>query len=146
MKGKKTVKDVMVNVNKYPHVPHWFSIEKAAKIIKVSLLDAKEYPAPFVLLVFDEKYNLMGAVALKEIMKEIENAKGSKKSLERPVSEIMAPAKFSVAPDDAVDKAAAIMSQNNVELLPVIDAKKKFVGLVRIIEVFNEMSSDTLKE
>lgn len=146
MAGKKAVKDVMVNINQYPHVPYWFSVEKAAKIIKVSLLDTKEYPEPLALLVFDEKYNLMGTIAIKDIFREIENAKGSKKLLERPVSEVMAPAKFSVAPDDAIGNAASIMNQNNIELLPVIDAKKKFVGLVRIIEIFDEISTDIVKE
>ena len=71
MTTSKTVKDVMVSISKYPHVPHWFSISKAAKIVKLSLFETKEYPSPMVILVFDEKYNLLGTLALKEILKAL---------------------------------------------------------------------------
>jgi len=32
------------------------------------------------------------------------------------------------------------MIHNDMALLPVLEDKKKFVGLVRVIEVFNEIS------
>ncbi|MBI5409067.1 MAG: CBS domain-containing protein [Nitrospirae bacterium] len=139
MAKEKVVKDIMVNISKYPHVPYWFSISKAARIAKVSLFDTKEYPVPMALLVFDEKYNLMGTVSLKDILKEIEQGKESKKTLDRPVSEVMTPAKSFVEPGDPVTKASSLMIQNDLELLPVLENKKKFVGLVRIVEVFKEL-------
>lgn len=143
MAKDKVVKDIMVNVSKYPHVPYWFSIKKAINIVKLSLFDAKEYPVPMAILVFDEKYNLMGTITLKDLLKGLEE---SKKTAERPVSEIMTPAKFSAEPKDPVAKAANLMIQNDLELLPVIDDKKHFVGLVRMIEVFDELSNVILKE
>ncbi len=168
MSGDKTVKDVMIGIAKFPHMPYWFSIGKAVKIAKLSLFQAKEYPVPMAILVFDEKYNLMGTLTLEEILKGLapksvtQAAKDEKTMLsllkntlsdkeakmlaERPVSEIMTPAKFSVDPGDPVIKAAYLMLQNNLVLLPVIDGKKKFVGLVRMIEVFDDLSNAILRE
>jgi len=38
------------------------------------------------------------------------------------------------------------MLHHELDLLPVLENKKKFVGLVRMIEVFDEISSGLLKE
>ncbi len=138
MSQDKVVKDIMVNISKYPHVPYWFSLSKAVKIAKLAIFDSKNYPIPTVVLVFDEKYNLMGTVSLKELIKGLKD----KKAAERPVSEIMTQVKLSVGPKDPVDKAVNLMTQNDLELLPVIDDKKHFVGIVRIVEVFDALSSE----
>jgi CBS domain-containing protein len=69
----------------------------------------------------------------------------SREAAERPVSEIMVPAKFFVKPEDPVTKAAYLMVHNDLVLLPVLEDKKKFVGLVRMIEVFDELSSAILE-
>jgi CBS domain-containing protein len=57
----------------------------------------------------------------------------------------MVPAKFFVQPDDPITKAAYLMVHNDLALLPVLENKKKFVGLVRIREVFDELSSSILE-
>jgi Mg/Co/Ni transporter MgtE len=124
-------------------------------------------------LVFDEKYNLMGTLTLKDILKGLEPRfmkpsekaqglkedesalsliwdtlfdKGSKELAEKPVSEIMMPAKHFVEPSDPLTKAAYLMLHHDLILLPVLEDKKKFVGLVRMIEVFDEISGAILKE
>jgi hypothetical protein len=38
------------------------------------------------------------------------------------------------------------MVHKDLVLLPVLEDKKKFVGLVRMIEIFNELSDAILKE
>jgi CBS domain-containing protein len=173
MSDSKVVKDVMIGIFEYPHVPYWFSISQAIRIVKVSFLSAKKYPDPLAVLVFDEKYNLMGTLTLKDILsgleprflkpsttaqvaEENESAlsliwdtlfdKGSKDLVEKPVSEIMSPAKYFVEPGDPLTKAAYLMLHQDLVLLPVLENKKKFVGLVRMIEVFDEISNALLKE
>jgi len=147
MPTSKIVKDVMISISKYPHVPHWFSISKAIKIARLSLFNVKEYPVPTAILVLDEKYNLVGTLTLEEILKGLGTLSGeeAKKIAERPVSEIMSPAKFFVEPKDPISKAASLMVQNNLILLPVLE-DKRFVGLLRTIEIFDEMTSSILKE
>lgn len=68
MSDSKVAKDVMIGIFDYPHVPYWFSISQAIRIIKVSFLSTKKYPDPMAILVFDEKYNLMGTLTLKDIL------------------------------------------------------------------------------
>ena len=173
MLNGKTAKDVMIGIFEYPHVPYWFSINQAIRIVKVSFISAKKYPDPMAILVFDEKYNLMGTLTLKDILKGLEPrfmkpttkaqvpeenetglaliwdtlfTKDTKELAEKPVSEIMTPAKQFVEPGDPVTKAAYIMLHNDLVLVPVLENKKKFVGLVRMIEVFDSISDVLLKE
>ena len=42
------------------------------RIIKVSFISAKKYPEPLAILVFDEKYNLLGTLTLKDILRGLE--------------------------------------------------------------------------
>lgn len=173
MSNSKVARDVMIGIFEYPHVPYWFSISQAIRIVKVSFLSTKKYPDPLAILVFDEKYNLMGTLTLKDILRGLEpsflkpseKAQGlkedesalsliwdklfdqsSKELAEKPVSEIMVPAKHFVEPGDPLTKAAYLMLHHDLILLPVLEDKKKFVGLVRMIEVFDEISNAIIKE
>jgi len=173
MSNSKVAKDVMIGIFEYPHVPYWFSIAQAIRIVKVSFISSKKYPDPMAILVFDEKYNLMGTLTLKDILRGLEPrflkpsekaqgisenesalsliwdtlfTQGTKELAEKPVSEIMVPAKHFVEPGDPLTKAAYLMLHHDLVLLPVLENKKKFVGLVRMIEVFDEISNAIIKE
>ncbi len=173
MSDSKVVKDVMIGIFEYPHVPYWFSISQAIRIVKVSFLSTKKYPDPMAILVFDEKYNLMGTLTLKDILGGLEPRfmksttkaqvpeenetglsliwdslfdKESRVLAEKPVSEIMVPAKYFVEPTDPLTKAAYTMIHHDLVLLPVLEDKKKFVGIVRMVEIFDEISNAILKE
>jgi Mg/Co/Ni transporter MgtE len=137
MSKRKVVKDLMIDVFEYPHVPYWFTVKQAIMVIKKSLIGTEKCFHPLAVLVFDEKYNILGTLTLKDILKGLE----SKEKTERPVSEVMIQAKFFVEPNDPTTKAADLMLNNDLILLPVIEDKKKFVGVVRMIEIFNELTS-----
>jgi predicted transcriptional regulator len=139
MSKPKTVEDIMISISKYPHVPYWFTISKAVEIVKLSLFESKGYPVPMVVLVFDEKYNLTGTLSLKDLLKWL---KESKKTADRPVSEIMTRAKFYVEPSDSISKAADLMIQNDLEILPLIEDKNHLIGIVSMVEVFDNLSSE----
>ncbi|MEW6416780.1 MAG: CBS domain-containing protein [Nitrospirota bacterium] len=133
----KKIKDLMIGVFEYPHVPYWFTIKQAIMVVKKSVIGTEKCIHPLAVLVFDEKYNILGTLTLKDILKGLE----SKEKAESPVSEVMIPVKFFVEPDDPATKAADLMLNNDLILLPVIEDKKKFVGVVRIIEIFDELTS-----
>ena len=174
MQVAKNIKDIMVGVFDYPHVPYWFSISQAIKIIRVSFISTKKYPAPMAILVFDEKYNLMGTVTLKDILKGLEPRflnppkdavlpeegkeaelslvwdalfiRESKELAEKQMSDIMIPARIFVEPDDPITKAAYLMLHHGLVILPVLENKRKLIGLIRMLEVFDEISYAVLKE
>lgn len=171
MQHSKIVKDVMVDVFEYPHIPHWFTIKQAIGVAKKSLIETPKCFHPLAILVFDEKYNLMGTITLKDLLRGLEPKflkattkaqvheedesglsvlwdtlyKESREAAERPVSDVMVPAKLFVGPDDPLTRAAYLMVHNDLTLLPVLEDKKKFVGLVRAIEVFNELTDAVMK-
>ena len=174
MSDGKTVADVMIGIFEYPHVPYWVTIRQTVKVVRASFLGAKKYPDPLAILVFDEKYNLMGVLTLRHILKGLEPRflkappdsiqlaeedesaltliwdtlfkTESKELSERQVSEVMTPAKYFVEPSDPVTKAAYLMLHHDLLLLPVLENKRKLVGLVRMIEIFDTISDAVIKE
>jgi len=169
MQNGKKVKDIMIGVFDYPHIPYWFSISQVMRIAKISFINSKKYPEPMVILIFDEKYNLMGTLTLKDILKGLEPGflkqtkqaifseekelewdtlfkQKSKELVEKIVRDIMIPAQYFVEPNESITKAAYIMIQHDLILLPVLENKKKLIGLVRMIEVFDAISDEILKE
>jgi CBS domain-containing protein len=64
----------------------------------------------------------------------------TKKLLEKPISEIMKPVRVSVSLEDTIAKAAFLMERRNIQVLPVLENNKKLVGVVRMIEIFREVS------
>jgi CBS domain-containing protein len=165
MKGDKQVKEMMINIFDYPHVPYWFSIGQAIHLIKMSFAGHSDRPDPIALLVFDEKYNLVGTVNRHDLLRALgpENWRSvpelpdqqaalsddslsgdfiseAKHKVERPVSEVMVPVRYFVEPDDLVTRAAFLMVRHKRLLLPVLEGKKKFVGLIRMADVFDHLS------
>jgi CBS-domain-containing membrane protein len=65
----------------------------------------------------------------------------TKKLLEKPISDIMQPIRVSVSLEDSVAKAAFLMERRNIQVLPILENNKKLVGIVRMIEVFREVSN-----
>jgi len=174
MPETRTAKDIMVDAFDFPHIPYWFPLRQAIGIVQNSLLGSEQCRHPLAILVFDEKYNLVGTLGLKDILKGLEpkflqptvkaqvpeEESGAGLSLiwesvfsaeaheqaESPVGEAMVPATQFVQPEDPVTKAAYLLIRHNLTLLPVLEEKTKLVGLVRDIEIFSALSSRILKK
>jgi CBS domain-containing protein len=173
MSKSKSVRDLMVDVFEFPHIPHWFTIRQAMGVMRKSFVESEKCIYPQVVLVFDEKYNIMGTFTAREIIKGLEpklmqvkikdadivvvdeNAiinfearmfsEEVKKNAEKPVSEMMTSVKAFVAPDDSAVKAAIMMVHYNLTVLPVLENKQKLVGVVRMLEAFEEISNIVLE-
>ena len=175
MADSKAVRELMVDVFEYPHMPFWFTIRQAVGIMKKTVIDVQKCVYPQIILVFDEKYNLIGTLTIRDILRglvpgllapeiavdagvtsaeadalaDIESSLSGaevKKRLEKPISEIMKPVRVSVSLEDSVVKAAFLMERRNIQVLPVLEGKKKLVGIVRMIEVFREISNIVLEK
>jgi CBS domain-containing protein len=153
MAGVTSVREIMVDVFEYPHIPYWFTLCQAAGIIRNTLLGGEKHAYPLVVLVFDEKYNLVGMANLRDIMKGLEplwagkelvSAVGGKPVAESPIATVMRSTEFFVEPGADFAEAARIIVEHGLELVPVLEDRKKLIGVVRWQEVFQECSRAAL--
>jgi len=56
--------------------------------------------------------------------------------MDKPVSDVMTQINIFLSPEDSVVKAALLMLHHNLMVLPVLENKQKFVGVIRMPEVF----------
>ncbi len=69
----KTAGDIMIPLEKYPHIPYWFTLRQAVAELEKSTVEHRGRKAlPRALLVFDEKYQLLGIVRRRDLMKGLE--------------------------------------------------------------------------
>jgi len=170
MQKNRKVGDLKIDIFDYPHMPYWFTVKQAIGIMQKLMTESVTCLYPFAILVFDEKYNLMGTVTMKDVLKGLEpkflspttRAQGyaesteslsivwdtlisdkSRELAERPVGDVMVRIEGQVSSDDPVTKAAFLMISQNTMLLPVID-EGKITGMIRMKEVFEELSKVVL--
>ena len=163
--GKK-IRELMVSIFDYPHVPYWFSLQQAVQLMRMAF-SGKEHPEPVAILVFDEKYNLVGTLGRNDLLRGLgpqvaisdqqtvlqqpdDSAVGflwdkhfiteAKAKAERPVSEAMSPATHFIGPDEEITSAACMMLRYNLQILPVLEGKKRLVGIIRMSEVFETLT------
>lgn len=173
MKGARKVSEIMDDIFDFPHLPYWFTIRQATDILKRTLPADNVCNYPRSILIFDERYNLLGSLNIRDILRGIEPqlqvplvesdhpmeddsalasiADGlygdvSRELLDKPVSDFMTPARFFLSPDDPVTKAAYLMIHYNIISLPVLESKKKLVGMVRMVRVFDEITTELLAD
>ncbi len=166
MSYQKTAKDLMIPLEDYPHIPYWFSLREAMAIIREVVAKFGGSYEPRAVLVFDEKYQLMGILTLRDIIIGLEPkflqetglikmdpsltvltgdnlGPKMKDQSQRPVSEAMSPIKATVDAKDPFAKALYLMIQENVGLLPVM-YDGKVAGMLRLSDLFGEISRTVL--
>jgi DNA-binding NarL/FixJ family response regulator/CBS domain-containing protein len=166
MPYSKKIKDLMIPLEDYPHIPYWFTLRQAMAIVREAAIKFEGSFEPRAVLVFDEKYQLMGMLTLRDIIRGLEPkfAKDTglikadpslavlmgdmfgpnmKEQSQKAVSEVMSPIKVTVNGDDPITKALFLMIQENVGIMPVL-LDKKVVGIVRMNELFKEISEVVL--
>ncbi len=75
-------RDVMVPLDKYPHLPYWFTLRQAMVEMEQSeLMINGRKSLPRMVLVFDEKYQLIGMARRRDILRGLEPEFLKEKSL-----------------------------------------------------------------
>jgi signal-transduction protein with cAMP-binding, CBS, and nucleotidyltransferase domain len=168
MPYNKTAKDLMIPLEDYPHIPYWFSLRQAMAIIREAAIKFEGAFEPRAVLVFDEKYQLMGILTLRDIIIGLEPKFLQETSLikmdptltvfmgkffgpkmqeqsQRVVSEVMSSIKVTVDAEDPITKPLYAMVKENVGLIPVMQAGK-VAGMLRLSDLFGEISRIVLGE
>lgn len=166
MSSAKEVRELMVEITDYPHIPYWMSVRDAIFMMQSVYAATSEHR---LLLVFDERYQLQGVLTLKDLITGIEPrflrkeetsryqglthpdrtrlavlvegafSEKCKEEAKKPVGEIMTPIRATVDADDSIAKAIFVMLQADVDLIPVMDGGK-VAGVLRMGDVFNELT------
>ena len=168
MSYPKTAEDLMIPLEDYPHIPYWFTLRQAMAIVREAAIKYEGQFEPRAVLVFDEKYQLMGILTLRDIITGLEpkflqetglikmdpgltvlmgNFYGPKmkEQSQRPVSEVMSPAAVTVNAEDPITKPLYLMIQENAGLIPVMQGGK-VAGMLRLSDLFGEISKMVLGE
>jgi CBS domain-containing protein len=164
----KKVKDLMIPLEDYPHIPYWFTLRQAMAIVREAAIKFEGSFEPRAVLVFDEKYQLLGILTLRDIIRGLEPrflketdlikadpsltvlmgdlfGPGMKEQSQKPVSEVMSPIKVTVNGDDPIVKALFLMIKGNVGVMPVM-MDSKVAGMIRLSDLFTEISKLVLGE
>jgi len=162
MPNEKKVEDLMIPLEDYPHIPYWFSLRQAMAIVREAAIKFEGSFEPRAVLVFDEKYQLMGILTLRDIIKGLEPrflhetalvkadpsltvmmgdlfGPGLKEASQKPVSEVMSPIKVTIQGSDPIAKAIFLMIKEGVGMMPVIQ-DNKVAGMIRLSDLFKEIS------
>jgi len=69
----KRAGDLMVPLDQYPHLPYWFTLRQAIAEMDKSEIDVRgRRSQPRVVLVFNEKYQLLGMARRRDILRGLE--------------------------------------------------------------------------
>jgi CBS-domain-containing membrane protein len=167
------VKDIMIPLTEYPHIPYWFSVREAIALIKSAVADPSKKVLPYLVLVFDEKYQLLGYLGMKEMLQGIEPrflktketphfmgpeavdltlgtlwkdlfSRRCKEEAKKPVREVMAPIRATIRATDPIAKAAYVMLHTDTWIIPVMD-DKHVAGIARLVDIFKELTAQVLE-
>jgi predicted transcriptional regulator len=156
MEAKKRIKDMIIPLSEYPHLPYWGTLREA-----IVQFNAAYEIGHHAVLIFDEAYKLVGILLQKDVLKGLEPKfaqhyedgvpifwddllqTGSEKRLSRPVKEFMSEVKATIGIDDSILKASHIMLQEDNDLLPVMEGDK-LIGVLRMEELFHELTRTVL--
>jgi predicted transcriptional regulator len=156
MEAKKRIKDMVIPLSEYPHIPYWGTLREA-----IVQFNAAYEIGHHAVLVFDEAYKLVGILLQKDVLKGLEPKfaqhyedgvpifwdellqTGSEKRLSRPVKEFMSEVTATIDIDDSILKASHIMLQEDNDLLPVMEGDK-LIGVLRMDELFHDLTSTVL--
>ena len=160
------IKDLMIPLEDFPHIPYWFTLRQAMAIVREATIKFEGAFEPRAVLVFDEKYQLMGILTLRDMIKGLEPKFLQESSLvkmdpnltvlmgdlsgpamraasQRPVSEVMSPIQVTVDGGAPIVRALSVMVKENVGLMPVMLADK-VAGMIRFGDLFNEVAKVVL--
>lgn len=164
----KNAADLMISLDRYPHIPYWFTIRQAiAELERAGFKVAGRGSLPRVVLVFNESYQLLGMVRRRDLLGGLDPASvldqlqprrmfgigkrppadqaGTVVSAlgersERPVSDVMRAIGAAVDVGAPLLEVARIMAADDASLVPVT-RDGQVVGVIRTVEVLHEIAT-----
>lgn len=156
MSEPKKVRDLLISITEYPHMPYWATLREAIVQLNVAYETGHH-----TVLVFDEAYRLKGLLHQSDLLKgarpeyaelcppdvEIrweDLTVSAAQQLDRPIEDFMSAFDVTVGVEDHLLKVVHLMINYNVNLLPVQEGDK-IIGVVRMHDLFHEVTGFILQ-
>jgi CBS-domain-containing membrane protein len=69
----KRAGEIMIPLDRYPHIPHWFTLRQAMAELRASEIEVEgRRSLPRAVLVFNKTYELLGIVRRRDILRGLE--------------------------------------------------------------------------
>lgn len=156
MSEGKDLRDLVISITEYPHMPYWATLREA-----IAQLNVAYETGHHTVLVFDEAYSLLGLLHQSDILKGVrpeyaelcppdveikwddfmETAAGQ---VHRPINEFMTAFDVAVDVNDHILKVAHLMINHKKGLLPIKEGNK-IIGVIRMHDLFHEITGMILK-
>jgi len=69
----KQAGDLMIPLDEYPHIPYWFTLRQTIAELESSVIEIEgKRSLPRWILIFDEKYQLLGTARRRDILRGLE--------------------------------------------------------------------------
>ncbi len=69
----KKAGEIMIPLDRYPHIPHWFTLRQAIAELRASQIEVQGRKSlPRAVLVFSKAYELLGIVRRRDILRGLE--------------------------------------------------------------------------
>jgi predicted transcriptional regulator len=171
----KRAGDLMIPLDNYPHIPYWFTLRQAmAEIENTELVVDGQKSLPRIVLVFDEKYNLMGMVRRRDILKGLrpdyvsfEAGKSQKQYVDVEVDPNLMEMSYDILIENIKDRAEQTVSKVMIPITRTVEYEDhimkvihemvtynmsllpvlcvgEVVGVVRSVDVFHEIARHIL--
>lgn len=167
--NNKKAGELMVPISEYPHIGENAAIKDAFSILRKNFGEGRDY---FSILVLNEQEQLKGVIDLSDLIRAVEPgflkvksdiyqgvsheypaltfiwqemfSEKCREEAGKPVKEIMASVHATITLEDSIAKIAYLLLMTKSRILPVLD-KEKVIGVVRLVDVFNEITNIVLQ-
>jgi CBS domain-containing protein len=167
--NNKKARELMVPISEYPHIRENATIKDAFYILRKNFEEGRGYRS---ILVVNDKEQLKGVIGLSDLIRAVEPgflkiksdayqglspedpaltviwqemfSEKCRQEAEKPVNEAMTHLHAAVSLDDSIAKVAYLLVMTKSGILPVLDNEKKVIGVVRLVDVFNEIADVVL--
>jgi CBS domain-containing protein len=168
---KNRVRDILVPLTEYPNIRDTATLRDAFAVLQDAFAKGRRYRH---ILVLDGSGHLVGLLGIRDILHGVfpdylrtgekhrfEGAQPDfpaltliwqetcatqcKEAAKHPIKDFMGAVPDTIKPDDPLTLAAYLMVIHNSSMLPVVESQR-VIGVVRVIDVFNEASKAVLHD
>ncbi len=143
----KRAGDIMIPLDRYPHIPHWYTLRQAIAELRASQLEVQgRLSLPRAVLVFNKTYELLGIVRRRDILRGLEPRflRGESREYERRLFDVQVDPNLSDFSSDTMIREIRVQAERPVSevMVPIAATVQSDDHLMKIVHemVKNDLS------